>query len=412
MVQTTSFDINNSSKLRSLAKKYERPAPPTDSSAPAPAPRTDIFERINIPDNSRHDNSLRAVIDVLPDTRFILLFIIFNVMKLYPAKEQEAHPLLTPASYVAYCLYLLYGFFLTNDYHGRPQASFYANNFLDSDARAALFEDLKNAYVPPFMLTIFHALSDTTDPRRPGFSYFPTFAASRFMLDYGRIMPPQLFIAAHNIAAEQDTSRPGINAMNTLMATILMHSGNQAGNQFYAGNFIGAATSEGTYRNWLYQAVLSLFSPVTGKTLLRRTNIEPINLVKFMFDPTQVTNTDATTSNMYTIFLNAHKKNVKSTQRFITEFSNIVKTTLNGTFQLGAVPDDQSGLSILTHAYSSFALPTWHYTTFTDTPAGHKSIDAETFATKIKFLQAAAAYTKGTDLKYPTDATTDRKSVV
>jgi uncharacterized membrane protein YqaE (UPF0057 family) len=37
------------------------------------------------------------------------------------------NPLLTPASFVAYCLFQLYGFLLVNDYHGRPNPSFYAS---------------------------------------------------------------------------------------------------------------------------------------------------------------------------------------------------------------------------------------------------------------------------------------------
>ncbi|KAI1001190.1 hypothetical protein K3495_g7013 [Podosphaera aphanis] len=236
MSQTSAFDIRNSQKLRTATKKYERPEPEPNPSADVPASRLNIFERMDIAGNSSHDNSIHAIIDVIPDNRYILLFIVYHVKKLYMDKEQNTHPCLTPSSFTVYCLFLTYGFFLVNDYHGRPSPSYYASSFMDSDARAQLFEHLKKAYVPPFMMTLFHGLTDTSDPRRPGLQYFPTFAGSCFCTDFGRIIPPQIFLASHNISAEQDTSRPGINAMNTLMATIIFSSNINATTDYYAGD--------------------------------------------------------------------------------------------------------------------------------------------------------------------------------
>jgi len=86
---------------------------------------------------------------------------------------------------------------------------------------------------------------------------------------------------------------------------------------------------------------------------------------------------------------------------FITEFSNIVKTIYDAKFQLGAIPDDLSGVSILTHGYSQYALPTWHATAFTE--AKNNIISADTYATKIKYLQPQT-YSKKQDLKYDQDS--------
>nr|ATS94416.1 coat protein [Podosphaera prunicola partitivirus 4] len=410
MSQTSAFDIRNSQKLRNASKKYERPAPEPNPSADVPAPRMNIFERMDVAGNTHHDNSLHAIIDVIPDTRYILLFIVFHVMKLYTEKEHSAHPCLTPSSFTAYCLLLTYGFMLVNDYHGRPTPSYYASSFMDSDARAQLFEHLKKAYVPPFMMTLFHGLTDTSDPRRPGLQYFATFAGTRFDTDFGRIIPPQIFLASHNISAEQDTSRPGINAMNTLMAMIVFSTNANATAGYRIGQFLGSTTEVGTYRNWVYHAVLTLFSPVTGKTLQNRTNIEPLNLSPMRIDRNQAIEQRNITSNMYTMFLNADPTNVKATEHFILEFSNIVKTTFDGKFQLGAAPDDLSGISILTHGYSLYALPTWHALTVTDTPAGHRSIPATTFAAAIGYLQETN-FQSETKFKYPDDDKLIEKSL-
>lgn len=404
MSQTPAFDIRNSQKLRTISKKYEKPAPVENPAADTPGPRINIFERMDIAGNSRHDNSLRAIIDVVPDTRYPLLFIIFHVIKLYADKEQQAAPIMTPASFTAYCLFLLYGFMLLNDYHGRNSPSFYASDFMDSDARAQLFEHLKKAFVPPFMITLFHGLTDTSDPRRPGLQYFPSFAGSRLMTDFGRLIAPQIFLFMHNISADQDTSRTANTSMDTLMEHVVFNQTTATTGPIYVANFFGAATSSGTFRNWLYQAVNTLFSPVTGKSLTRRTNIEHVPAFPIFMSSDQTTHNSRQTSNMYIMFLNASSNNVKSTQKFISEFSNISKSIYGATFQLGAIPDDLAGVSIMTHGYSTFALPTWHTTPVTKTAAGHKSIPVDTYATAIKFLQPLP-YTKGVSLKYPADAT-------
>lgn len=387
MVSTASFEVKNSDRLRLAAKPYERPPPPQADSAPAPAPRTDYFERLNIPQNVESNNSLSAVIDVVPDVRYPLLYIIFHVMKLYVSNEQQAHPLMTPASFTGYCLFLFYGFLLVNDYHGRNTPSYYASAFNDSDQRSKLFDALKHAFVPPFMITLFHGISDTSDPRRPGLKYFPTLAASRFMLDFGRLVPPQLFLAMHNLSAEQDTSRAATTAMQSLANTILFTIAPTTADAIRAGHYFGAGTSTGTHRNWMYTAISTLFSPVTGKSLLRRTNIEPVPFDAFRISLDQSTSNDVTHDNMYTIFLNAPRTLVNRTNTFISEFSNIIKVSYNGTFALGAVPDDLSGLSILTHGYSRFALPTWHTLAFQNDTVGHTPIDSSTYATALNFCQ-------------------------
>lgn len=401
MSQTAAFDIRNSQKLRNASKKYERPAPPENPAADTPGPRLNIFERMDIPGNSRHDSSLRAVIDTVPDFRYPLLFIIFHVIKLYADKEQQAAPLMTPASFTYYCMLLTYAFLLVNDYHGRPSPSHYASNFMDSDARTQLFEHLKKAYVPPFMLTLFHGLTDTSDPRRPGLQYFATLAGSRFATDFGRLIPPQIFCYMHNISADQDTSRNAATSMEQLTATEIFSE--PPLQSHIAGHFLGAPSNNATYRNWLYKAVLTLFSPVCAKSLLRRTNIEPINVYPTRISSDQSVNNDIQTGNLYTIFLNANKKNVKHTQNFVNEFSAIAKNIFEAKFQLGAVPDDLSGISIMTHSYSQFALPTWTSKSY-DNTKDPKYIDSEAFASKIKFLQEQTYPSTGNGkLRYPQD---------
>jgi len=404
--KTAQFDVNSSSRLRQEARKYQRPAPPAADQPPQPAPRINLFERMDIPNNSENDNSIRRIIDVCPDTRYILLMIIFYVMKLYDDKKQTPNPLLTPASFVSYCLLLVYGFFLVNDYHGRPVPSNYASDFMDSDARIQLFDALKEAFVPPFLLQVFHSLTDVIDPRRPGLQYFPTLNGFRFTTDFGRFLLPSSFMQMHNLTAEHDTSRPGINAMHQWLSTACMYAVTAPRDvqTIYNGHFV-STTDDGIFRSHLFEAILTLFSPVTGKSLIRRTNMEPIPLSSApAFATKHDIDMNKITSNPYILFLNATSVNVKQMSLFVQDFSNIIKNEFNGQFQLGAVPDDMSGLSILNHGYSLPAIPTWHSAKITlkdDSLVKTSTIDFDEYATIRKFLQPLPEYKKGKDIPWP-----------
>lgn len=383
-----SLSSGSSAKLRDFAKKFERPAPPVDDSQPLPAPRDDIFERMDFANKLERDNSLDETIDVFPDVRFPLLFIIFNVMKLYKTVTEE-RPVLTPASLVAYCLMQMYAFALINDYYGRPQPSAPASAFMDSDARSQLFEILCKSYVPPFMLTLFHAIADCSDPRRPGLQYFCTLAGSRFDIDFGRYLPPSIFLHMHNVSTDADTSR-NVPAALLSWLNFQLYNTQTANRGVYIFNYFGAGSTHNNanathHESWLYNAVRTLFSPVTGKSLLRRTNIEYISLATCTIDTAPAADSIADASNMYIIMLNAFTSNSRHMMKFISSMSNIIKSDLKGTFQLGAVPDDLNGVQILVHGYSSFALPTWQDTHTTTLTGIATKLDDAQFATSINF---------------------------
>lgn len=401
MVSTKQFETTNSRKLRDFAKKFERPAPPDAASAPQPKPRNDIFERMDLPSNIRKTSSLSQVIDVTPDVRYIFLFVVYNVGKLYPSLEQNGRPLLTPSSLVAYCMTLVYGFMLINDYQGRPTPSFWAHDFMDTKMNKTIYETLLRAYVPPFMLTIFHGIADTSDPRRPGLEYFATLAATIFETDFGRIIPPQIFLYAHNMSVEADTSRNVQAAIENLLSWPVFRHG-QTDTSIYVGQYFSAGTEDGTYHSWMFQTLNLLFSPVTGKSILRRTNIQEIPCFNMQISIDH--SDDELICNPYIMFLNASDQNAFNMNKFLKEFSTVVKADLNGTFQLGAVPDDLSGIAILNHGYSTYAMPTWHSTSFivdkVDTP-----IMVTTYAKRIQFLQSSAYSKKSDVLQLPTGAT-------
>lgn len=382
--KTAAHEIKGSAKLRAFAKKYERPDPPAKDTAPAPAPRDNIFERMDLANRIELDNSVDDTIDVVPQTRFIMLFIIFNVMKQYKDLNTE-RPLVTPSSIVAYCMLQVYAFLLICDYYGRPQTSFPASEFMDNDTRIQLLDVLCRSYVPPFMLTIFHALADCSDPRRPGLQYFATLAGSRFTHDFGRLIPAQVFLHAHNVSTDEDTSRNPATAMMHLLNEVLFN--NTSGNNIHVAQYFSAGYSATEHHHsYMYEALYTVFSPVTGKSLLRRSNLQHIPI----HPPTissAMTSTTSTRNNQYILYLNADAANCRNMIKYVTAMSTIIKSDLSASFQLGAVPDDLNGTNILVHGYCELALPTWHshkHVTITATKTQH---DDEDYAAAISFLQ-------------------------
>jgi hypothetical protein len=147
----------------------------------------------------------------------------------------------------------------------------------------------------------------------------------------------------------------------------------------------------------------TLFSPVCGKSLLRRTNLEVVNVSPPSFDTSSTSQTKKFPSNPYILFLNAGYANIRPMTEFIDEMSNIVSTFYDAKFQLGAVPSDLSGVAILTHAYTTMALPTWHYLAIANDETAKKQVDADAFATITKFL-ADAPLPENKIIKYDSDA--------
>jgi len=278
---------------------------------------------------------------------------------------------------------------------------------MDSDARAQLFDTLKNAYIPPFLEQIFQGLADVMDPRRPGLQYFATLAGFWFTIDFGRLFLPLSLLQMHNLAAEYDTSRRGLDAMYEFLTLecIQVFSSPEESTWIRNGNFL-STTNDGIHRSQLFQAFLTLLSPVTGRSLIRRTNMEPVDIpVTPTFNINQDGTIPSASSNPYTLFLNASPNNVKRMSSFIQDFSNIVKNEFSGVTQLGAVPDIITGVSILNHGYSLPALPTWSSASITldenDNLPNRTDNDFAAHAKIIKYLQPIRKFKPGNRIPWP-----------
>jgi len=394
MATTRAFNIVNSDKLNRLSARYSKPETLPDP-APQPPPKNDLFDRLNIEQRLQLDTGFDSTIDVQPDFRFIVLALTFHVNKIYLLLEQKQRPLLTPPSLLAYCLFIIHGFFLVCDKHGRHTPSNYAREFLNDTDGQQMLEQLLRSYIPSFVLDILRGLAPTVLPRRPGIEFVPTFAGFSFDHDFGRIFPPQIFTIAHSIAASTRSNADPDTILSTWFDSDLSIAGQQT---IKVGHFLGAGiVSSGRYENWFQSACIGIFNPVVLRSLSQRPTFQRLSYTAH--------DTHSDNMNPYTFFLNADSPNVSQTIQFLESFSDLAKSDLSATFQLGGIFPNVSGINIVTHAYSDYSLPTWHLQSLGkhDTPKSPKE-----FATAIKFMTADFKDNK-TALPYPADDTVINK---
>jgi len=391
MATTRAFDIVNSDKLNTLSKKYAKPESAPDS-APQPPPKNDLFDRLNIEQKIQLDTGFDATIDVQPDFRFIVLALIFHVNKLYLTLEQKNRPLLTPPSLLAYCLYLVYGFFLVCDKYGRHAPSPHAREFLNDTDGNQVLEVLLRSYIPSFLVDILRGLAPTVLPRRPGIEFVPTFAGFSFEHDFGRFIPPQVFSIAHSIAASTRSNADPDQILSSWFESSIITSGNT---NIQIGHFLGAGiNNSGRYENWFQSACIGVFNPVVLRSLSQRPTFQRIAHTAHSSLPAH--------TNPYELNLNADSNNASNTMMFLESMSDLVKSDLSASYQLGGIFSVVSGINIVTHAYSDYSLPTWHRL-----PLGKHDVSKtpKDFAASISFMNGDMKDNK-TSLPFPTDVST------
>jgi hypothetical protein len=321
-----------------------------------------------------------------------LLTLIFHVNKLYLLLEQKNRPLLTPPSLIAYCLYLVNGFFLVCDKYGRHTPSQYARDILSEFDGQTMLETLLRSYVPPFVLDIFRGLAPTVLPRRPGIEVIPSFAGFSFEHDFGRFFPPQMFTIAHTIAASvRGNSEPNVILSQWFESSLVDYNSSSV----KVGHLIGAGINDtGRYENWLQSACIGVFNPVVLRSLSQRPTFQRI--------PYTAHTTSLKLTNPYTFLLNADEYNISSSLSFIDSLSDLVRSDLNATSQLGGIFTLISGINIVTHAYSDYSLPTWHHKAL----GSHDTVKSAADFAKVLQFMSANLVDKKTPILFPTDPST------
>jgi hypothetical protein len=317
-----------------------------------------------------------------------------------------------------YFMTLIYAHFLVSDCYILPQASPHADYFHDNNYATDFLYFLLNLPVPEFLVPIIKSFSATSTARRNNIVYCPSAAGFMHKVHFGRIYPLTMYTNIHDIAATSN-SRSDPALVNHELLTNTLYSVQTAKGKYFtvdtgmliASNIPGESPNTFTYlNNKVNQVFLSLFNPVIIRALQQKQSFSPINLTPPKFtDPN---------FNPYLMMFSLTQRNASELKTVLSSVAATFKGIIKCPGDLASLYTNLSGVSILNHSYSAFALPTFHatHTPYNDAvKTKYTPLESEDFAKKIKFLQRpdqqalAEDTTTRTKLDYPTNDPADKK---
>jgi hypothetical protein len=428
MVSTKTYEIKKFSGLDNVpagkVRAFNKP-----EGAPVPKVKYDLVNQMNSEINTTTADPINQRVDIIPDFRYILLYLFYYCTAFYKTLDQSEYPMLSPPSLVCYCLLIIHAHFLVVDQYCRDSPSRHAEHFMSTEKRCSYLRTLLNLPVPKFVEDLLLILSPTTDPRRPQISFLPTYAGFSYHHDFGRFFPVSVFSTAHNMLATAQASANPALVLQTWMMTPLITQG-----PFPPGpttvlnvaNLLGAIQHNGQlYDSWLYQAFYTLLNPIVVRSLARRAIFDPFETFPIdLSDPRHSTPLHGdlngpidtvTAMNPYIFALSADKDSLDEMIRFCDTMSNLASTHLDCSNRLGARYDTSPGLDILIHGYSSLTLPTWTQRNPTDMtppamPALLQKRSPTQYATSTHYL-VPRPFTAAGPHRFPDDATTIHQSL-
>lgn len=272
------FEISNTTSLSDLAKRFNPSEPPPE--APVPKPRSTYFEKLDMAVRMELDHGTQHIIDVQPDLRFPLQYILYNVIEQFPELTVKSHPFISTFTLVAYQQILFNAYLLICDLYSREIVSFNAAKYKSNPTKMDFLTKLLDCYIPTDLEVILNALAPTYDPQRRLQLYAPTFAGFHLATDFGRCVPPSMFILAHHLLASVRTNSDPETILRTFYATPILSIPDK---NFTPANFLGAYFDRNqrpnNHSNWLNSRFEKVFNPVIGRALLQRTTLAKIRLL-------------------------------------------------------------------------------------------------------------------------------------
>lgn len=393
---TRAFEIPLAVKSASIKTRF-RPSAEQPKGAPKPSVQDDLLDRIAT--DKKHDVSdgLALTIDVIPDFRWILMSVMYYANVYYSSVDIKNRSKTSPATITFYFMSIIYAHLLVSDQFLRHTPSHWANKFMNDSARRDYLEFLLSLPVPSLLMKFIETLTTTTDPRRPHIQFCPSLAGFSFHHDFGRFFPVSIFAHAHHLAATMRTSDPTETIWFKFFSFTPI-TGMSTGALF--GQHLPTANNICDHSSKLFQSLEALFNPVIERSIQRRNTLAPTPMHP-------INATDPKLYNPYILALACDADNMNESQTILESVSVALASVLTYKGQLGTLYDSLSGLDILRHGYSSFALPTWYF----NVPAAptssktHKLESDRERATTLLFLQKPVP-TNAVTLKYPTDAST------
>jgi hypothetical protein len=390
MSTTRAFDLQVPSKFSSF--KNKNPASIPETSATVSSPSDNLIAEMAIDVKNSTSNGNHAIIDFQADFRPILMALCYYAATNYDALNVKQHSKVSPPTLVAYFLFLLYSYYLLCDLDIRPTPSV-DTRFFSTPEHLDLKALMLQLPVPDFLVKFLQAATPTSDPRRPNISFVPSLACFLHRIDFGRLFPIGIFFQSHNFVLSQRTNDAPEQLMNLLMGVKVFDT-ERIGNYF--GQLLSDGTTNFSYGHQLFQSFEGIINPALARSRSQRTVYSRIHYLEPILEDVK--------ENGYLYAMALDDDNISETVSLMRQLQTTVSSTFKITGTLSSVMSSLTGMNILIHGYSHFAVPTWHYTNVPESASSATLVSAKTFANKLKFLTDPPT-TGLRQLKYPDDDT-------
>jgi hypothetical protein len=383
-----------------------------------PVPDSSFVNQFKSATGVHSGRSNQYIVDVLPSFVSLNMFCIYHANLYISSLNPREHAKVSTATLTMYFMTLIYAHFLVSDCYIRPQASPHADFFFDHNYATDFLYFLLNLPVPEFLVPVIKSFSATSTARRNNIIYCPSAAGYMHNTHFGRIYPLNMYTNIHDIAATSN-SRSDPSLVNHELLTNTLYSVQTSKNMFFtvdtgmliASNIPGENPNTFTYlNNKVNQVFMSLFNPVIIRALQQKQSFAPINLTSPKFS--------SVNHNPYLMMFSLSPRNASELKTVLSSVAATFKGIIKCPGDLASLYTNLSGVSILNHSYSAFALPTFHATHIPYNDAvktKYTPLESDDFAKKIKFLQRPDQKTLAdktstrTELKYPTNTPADKK---
>jgi hypothetical protein len=352
-----------------------------------PVPEEDFSTKFKTATGLSTGLSNQRIINVLPNFVPLFLFCAYHANQYIGLLEPRNHAKVSAATLTYYFLNIVYAHFLISDIYIRPVSSPYADEIMDKQYSREYVYYLLNLPVPEFLLPILKYFTTSSTPRRSNIIFSPSFTGYSHRHHFGKILPLNLLTNIHDLASSV-SGRSDPDTINVELLTTPLYSINNI--DYSTGMLIAAlipasATTQAPFTyldNKVNQAFKAMFNPVLLRALQQKQTFAPINLAPFS-SPNLL-------YNPYHCMLSISPKNVSEHKTLLTSLASTFKGIIKCPGDLASTYANASGISIINHGYSHYALPTAHASplTFSDTHTGRtKPMSSSDFAIAIQFKQ-------------------------
>nr|UGL61436.1 MAG: capsid protein [Grapevine-associated partitivirus 4] len=324
--------------------------------------------------NSEHSDGQPFVITIVPDLRPCTIVYTEWIQRNYLSGTIKESSTVSPASILAYMLYCTIGSILIMEYETPLARSHFAIHLYTDPSFQSFLTELKSAYIPEVVASTIKSFAPFKLEGRRNVLFIHSFSTMLHDHDMGRIIPPSIFLQAHDNL--RTPPRIGMSYLFWLTRTAYEFDGAD----IKVGHLLGCLFDDNTqnhntagqhyqyHENWFSKFVVRFGDSITVRDNSRRPLLSAFNV------PTL--NLTSNAINPYAFLLGLNDTQFDKMNDLIESISLYLEN------QATTYPQIQAALHVSAghaprHVISPSQAPTFHRSTITDIDQAHIFIDTD-----------------------------------